>query len=154
MSALPAMFAASGPPAPLAVEDVNNPAFQPFQKQVQLTWVIGVTDTLVSFPVPAGKRLVIEFVSIACILPIGQNPTTILFRLNDDGHFGYVEHFFFTPLQGNVSVGSNFNVFVCSTPTRLYCDPGSSVQVQAGRNSTVESGTVKVSISGYYVNVP
>jgi len=158
ISVLPAMSAAPAP-APLAVnvtnteadpvqtQDVDNPAFQPFQKQEQLAFVIGVTDRLVNIPVPAGKRLVIEFVSFQCLLPIGQNPTNNSIRLNNA-----VTHFFLTPLQGAAS--SSFNVFMCSTPTRLYCDPGSSVQVFAGRNTGESAATVNVSISGHYVNVP
>jgi len=150
MSVLPAMFAAPAP-APLAVEDVNNPAFQPFQIGETLSFTVGTVSRGVNIPVPAGKRLVIEFVSFLSFLPTGQIPANSI-RVNNA-----VTHYFLTPLQGSfpsAAVPSGLSQFICSTPTRLYCDPGSSVFVVAERSSAESGGSVLVSISGYYVNVP
>ena len=81
------------------------------------------------------------------------NEATIEYRnaLNIDPNFG-VDHHFFIPLQGNFTATEN--IFVGSTPTRLYCNPGSTFRISVGRNSGTGGGVAVVSLSGYYVNVP
>src|SRR5687768_7673112 len=86
LSFLPSMFAANGPPpvtvtqpvnvqvinsdtAPVQTQDVDNPAFQPFQHKQEFSYLEGSLGRAASVAVPPGKRLVIEFISVFAILP-------------------------------------------------------------------------------------
>src|SRR2546426_4319810 len=61
---------------PLLVRDVDNPARLAIQVGSSLDWEDGSTSTSVTFPglapIPAGKTLVVEFVSVRAHVPPGQ----------------------------------------------------------------------------------
>jgi hypothetical protein len=162
------MFAANGPPpvtvtqpvnvqvinsdtAPVQTQDVDNPAFQPFQLKQEFSYLEGTLGRAASVSVPPGKRLVIEFISVFAILPTGQNPTTNWIQVTNINGIS-VNHYFSASFQGNYSATEN--IFVGSTPTRLYCNPGSTFQIFFRRNKDTGAGLAFVSLSGYYVNVP
>ena len=73
--------------SPVPIRDVDNPAIQPFQDQLDFTLDDGVVETCSSFPdVPTGRRLVIEYASAIATLPAGTRsprssiPTSICAR--------------------------------------------------------------------------
>ena len=55
--------------------EVNNSDLQPFQERVEFTLEPGVGAWAGFVAVPAGKRLVIEYISGQAFLPIGQKAT-------------------------------------------------------------------------------
>ena len=167
VSALPPMFAAaSGPPpvtvdqpvnvvvtnpeaAPVQVQDVDNPAFQPFTRSLLILFAPESPGGDASFTVPSGKRLVIEFVSFFSTLPVGQKPMANLITIQG------IQFFFPSALQGSGLLdGLNRDVFTGVSPTRLYANPGTTVTVGVRRDPATGGGSSTVGISGYYVNVP
>jgi hypothetical protein len=166
-SFLPAIFAASGPPAvtvtqpvdvvvknpdtaPVQVQDVDNPAFQPFQREFIFTFPAGFLGDNEDFTVPAGKRLVIEFVSFRYHIPAGQTPALNFLQI------GNVSYYFSMTQQAanQPHTDGPQDLWVGTSPTRLYVNPGVNLRVAVRKNSAVGTGLGSVSISGYYVNAP
>ena len=127
--------------APLPVRDVENPARQPVQFEFN-----GLND----YQVPAGKRLVIEYVSAelnslasACTKAVATLQTTA----------GGVEesHPFYLQLIGTVGTQRDYAV---NQQTRLYADP--NTMIQPGSRTAGCGGTVieSIVISGYLVDLP
>jgi hypothetical protein len=167
-SILPAMFAANGPPpitvsqpvdvvvkntaaAAVQVEDINNPAFQPFSFRATRDINLGNVAASAAFTVPNGKRLVIEFVSFGYILPPGQTPRFTAITIHNPVTNIISEFLFFMNRQSSTLTE---DVFVGTSPTRLYASAGETVTLVFERAVSTASGQGRVSISGYYVNVP
>ncbi|HEX4587447.1 MAG TPA: hypothetical protein VH185_05705 [Mycobacterium sp.] len=103
--------------------------------------------------VPAGKRLVIEHVSVRAELPPGQKArASILVSLKGSR----VSHSLVMVSQGTV-IGQPTNraAFFASQPMRLYTDAGQGAWgVTVERDAAVGLGVAYASISGYFVDVP
>jgi hypothetical protein len=173
-SLLPAMFAANSPPpvvkpekqpvdvqvinteaAPVQTQDVDNPAFQPFQLSQILTFPVGLLGSNADFTVPAGKRLVIEFVSFQLTMPSGQKPTFNFITIDNPGQATVTFSFpMLSEFNAGIIGGVNSDVFIGTSLTRLYANPGSKVTLSVRRNAVIETGLATVSLAGYYVNVP
>jgi hypothetical protein len=100
--------------------------------------------------VPAGKRLVIEHVSVRAELPPGQTArATIVVYLDGES----VSHYLVMVDQGTViSEPTNRVVFVASQPIQLYVDPGPEPAVNVERDNATELGNAYASISGQLVD--
>jgi len=101
------------------------------------------------YKVPAGKRLIIEYVSLAAEnLPVGDAAYVSITTIA-----GGQGAFFFLPPPPLVLHGSSIN----SQSVRLYADPLSSVSMQANRLSAAGGGPATLyimSYAGYLVPVP
>lgn len=136
--------------SPLEVRDLDNPARQPFQ----VTRTCGVVDQsigcAVNIGVPLGKRLVIEYVSMLAIMPVGQ-----VASFNVETTIGGVSVQHQLPLSppaiGPFNTGPRASV---GQQVRLYGDPGTTFSLDATRSASVGEATFKFSISGHLVNVP
>jgi hypothetical protein len=121
----PASSAASQ--QPLKVVEQNNPAFRPFQ--VELTPKSGFCQTV---EVPAGNRLVIEYVS-ARIEDPGDRTLTILTTVGG------------TTAPHWVPLTEPFvTISLAAQDVRLYADPGTEVQACV-------QGLGQVTLSGHLV---
>jgi hypothetical protein len=100
--------------------------------------------------VPAGKRLVIEHVSVRAELPPGQTARAAIV-VSLDGKA--VSHYLVMVGQGTV-IGEPTNraVFVASHPIRLYVDPGPRPAVTVERDNSDELGAAYASMLGYLVD--
>ena len=100
--------------------------------------------------VPAGKRLVIEHVSVRAELPPGQTArATIVVSLNGEA----ATHYLVMVGQGTViSQPTNRAVFVASQEMRLYVDAATGPGVNVERDNANEPGNAYASISGYLVD--
>src|SRR5258705_4017509 len=141
--------------SPLPMRDVENPARQPFQADVPSAGEFpdGMFVTLPMITtIPAGKRLVIEQVSVLGAMIKGQRMVTTGLHINNGGN--NVQHFLAITPQG--SGGCCRDVFVASQQVRLYADPGTIVYGFASRdvNTGFANAAVSFSISGYLVDVP
>lgn len=171
-SLLPAMFAANGPPpvtvnqpvnvvvtnpdtAPAQVQDVNNPAFQPYQADDQ-SGVLSPNGyyKTASFAVPAGKRLVIELVTVHVIVEGSQNVSAVELLVRKPGGIVPVRHQL-TPSRIGPAPGSATGIAysVCQ-PLRAYSEGGTSVELSVERNGMNGLFASRFSISGYLVDVP
>ena len=134
----------------------DNPAFTPFQSGTTLNLTNGVVeqfDTLTT--VPAGKRLVIEFVGVEVYNSVGGSPISLV-RLQIPNSGNLYEYPVVLVGQGAFTGGLNGpqTVSVAAQPVRLYVDAGQRVFVTAERGGNVGSDRVIVSISGYFVPKP
>ena len=132
----------STPNAPLFVRDVDN-GRQPFQQSITgRSTGDGVQATF--DVVPAGKRLVIEFVSALMSLPTGQK---IAFAAVSGNNAHYLT---FSPL----STLNGEDRFVISQPMRLYLNAGENPVVFFTRAAITGDVKIDASISGYLIDAP
>jgi len=107
--------------------------------------------------VPAGKRLVIEYVSAVSTVASDQNINRVSLTTTHStggGSTSSVRHQFPVTDEGDAAVAGN-HVFSAGGATRLYCDAGESPQAGAFRGGNVTApATVSVTVSGYLVDAP
>jgi hypothetical protein len=142
------------PDTPLTVKDADNPARQPWQHRFNLPVFTGTVVTCDTADVPAGKMLVIEYVSANEDLL----PDAIMTHLDVITTQGgtRVRHFF-TPSGTGRELAGTARAFVVSQSTRLYSEAGTaSVEVcaQIGTDFQSSSGDAQAGLSGYLVDVP
>jgi hypothetical protein len=144
------------------VRDLDNPARQPFQAELQRLRVptSGVPEIFQVAQVPAGKRLVIEHVSFrirsleatAGGAPQPRFRSHAVLGMKADG----------VPAQHELVVSradaGAASINIASQPIRAYADPGSPVFVQiecrndnGQRNSLVE--VLHLAVSGHLVDL-
>ena len=136
---------------PVSIRDVDNPARQPFRKSVFVSLPDGTTFVAINPGItpPTGKRLVIETVSLSGNVPSGQKYACSVnitdqfaqpifdldLTLSLQGTFGPVDTF-----QGN-------------TTTRVYVDSSDNVAFDAFRTAGAGAAGLRVSFSGYFVDM-
>ncbi len=121
--------------SPLLVRDIDNPAFQPFAASRSSSGIL-VT-------VPAGKRLVVEFVTAQQVIPVSNvSPGSI--QLN----VGLATYFLAASSVRPTANNSNWHTI--SQSTRIYVPAGQALTVSFEGSSTSNF----VSVSGYYVDIP
>ena len=131
------------------VRDADNPARQPFQAELFLTGISGSAGFLQVGQVPAGKRLVIENISVSGVTPTGQRVFVGL--ITTLGDF-IARHPLLVHAQGTNETGEA--EFVISQQVRLYADPGSNLTFYVKRSSTTGQAVFfYATISGYLVDV-
>ena len=129
--------------SPLGVVQ-SNPADQPFQ--------ITLNDPLnpsSAFTVPAGKRLVIEYVGGFYSVPTAdrQQPVASIDIRTQIGSVTVLH----TVLANRVSIDTLFSIYHVGQNVRLYADPGTQVKATG---VPFNAGTASVTLSGHFVNVP
>jgi hypothetical protein len=125
--------------APLLIQDIDNPARQPFSTTVAIGQL--------PFNVPAGRRLVIEYVSSAFAVCHGCHvfdvAITATSASNPTAHH---------VLATFVGTGADLlDHFIIAQALRVYADPGSAVSVSL---NTEQAQGGNVTVSGYLVNLP
>jgi len=143
---------ANSPSNPVPVRDAAALNRTPFQTQV--TVEVKDTERVGSgfVAVPAGKRLVIEYASVASVALIGQ---ALLFELVTQSNNGTqppvsVRHFLPTTLTSPAPVGGDEDQYVAGQVVKLFSDPGTSVEMRAERGALNSGNAIAIfSISGY-----
>ena len=141
--------------SPLPVFDAQD-ARQPFQASASSIQEAGTNGSTVTVAtVPAGKRLVIEFVSATGQLPPGQQ--VVAWRINTIAPpTGGQTHELLINAQPPFVNGDA--LFRASQQVRLYADPGATagadVRALFTRNTSAGQALFLMTISGYLVNVP
>jgi hypothetical protein len=131
-----------------------DPAHTAYQEEAFADINPGAFEQGVFFnDVPAGKRLVIEHVTVRAELPPGQRARASIVVTLEASR---VTHHLVMVSQGTV-IGSPTNraAFVASQPIRLYVDGGQGAWgVNVERDSSVEGGIAYASLSGHFVDLP
>lgn len=142
--------------SPLPVRDVDNPARQPIQANI-----IEVPPQIpnpILFTVPAGKRMVIEYVS-ADIRANTQCATAPQYALRTTTGGVALNHFFQSEFTGTLGAAANeaTRAYGLSQQTRIYADPNTTVTLDI-RTDAFPSCAFMVNdgihVSGYLVDVP
>ena len=121
----------------------------PFQQQIDLSIYEGGKASSVPVAVPAGKVLVIEFVSLASVLPPGQKLTASIGTTVKGSRATYV-----LPSTTCDSAVDGSDAVCANQVMRVYADGGSIIDLMVVRNSTKGASQVGLAISGYLVDVP
>lgn len=133
---------------PVLVRDVDRAGGgqQPFSMFHGFFVEDGVSVKNESFgAVPAGKRFVIEFMSVEVHIPAGQAPIAELIR-----HPDFLNVFVPLVQQPNTS-----EYYVGTLVTRHYVEAGQEITLFAGRRgSPAGLGTVNARLFGYLVDTP
>jgi hypothetical protein len=107
---------------------------------------VGKTFTFVT--VPAGKRLVIEYVTVNGFFEVGSAMVALITTTVG----GITAQHQLVVTQQGVLAGSL--VFAAAQPLRLYADPGTNVLGIVSRDPITAGGGAGMTISGYYVDLP
>ena len=133
----------------VAVMNINDAA-QPFQASASADQSGTNVSTLNVATVPAGKRLVIEWVTMGAQVPPGQH-AEILSITTSSGTGGHSHSFVIHP-QPDAVIGDA--IFRANQSLRLYANPGTTVSALFRRNTSAGTANWGVTISGYLVDVP
>ncbi len=132
--------------SPVPIRDVENPARQPFAFDSFCALVPGSDVCVVLFSIPAGKRLVIESITVEVSGPTGQKGRADIFTTVAGTSHG------FRLSLAPVGTFSGQDIMDGTHPLRLYADPTSTVSLRGFRNSTSGDGAFAGSVSGYLVD--
>jgi hypothetical protein len=159
MTALPVMFAASGPP-PLQVEGVveviNDVLRQPYAESGQdaaSAGLFGTQAAQVKFDIPAGKRLIVESITVRVSLTTGQVPSVQVWAKSNSGGTATAD----IPLTPQ---GESFNTtaYGAAIPLKLRVDGSSStfdLTFTLFRSVTTGAAAIlRVAVFGYLVDIP
>ncbi|MBL8189010.1 MAG: hypothetical protein JNK38_13450 [Acidobacteria bacterium] len=140
----------NGESNPVLVQGVND-GVTPFHQSVSGNFPSGSVSASGVIPVPAGYRLVIEYVSASVLLPTGQNlhQASVSTQFKDVA----VQHHLVRNEHGPHFSGNN-NQFVVGQQVRLYADGGTPVIFSLARNNGTGSAGYSATVSGYLVNIP
>jgi hypothetical protein len=133
--------------SPLSVVQGAGDASQPFQ--VSLGRVSpGASEP---FTVPAGKRLVIEFVGASITRPtsVDLQPNDFVFIRTELGST-MVEHDLVSYRIESRPAPTGFTTYLVGQIVKLYADPGTQVQALFA----TDASSARVTLSGHFVNVP
>jgi hypothetical protein len=130
---------------PVNVRDVDSPGRTPFQVSHFLVMDSATQSTETTFSVPAGKRLIIEFVSAITILPETQK--LLLLLRHDAGTVPFAA----IPLQ-LVGRFADSDEYASSQLVRLYAEPESTLTIFAYRNEIGGGVQIVVTVVGHLVD--
>ncbi len=132
---------------PVLVRDVDNAARHAFQAQVVVSLsATTARNSAAITTVPAGKRLVIEYVSVLASGPTGQR-----YQASIGVRQGTTAGLYFLALSPQGTFDFN-DQLIAGQPTRLYSDAGTSVGVELVRSATASTAFGIFTISGYLVD--
>jgi hypothetical protein len=147
MQAAPAEVVVVNTPAEVIPVSINEP--EPFQAAANVTQLSGANAGVLTFPtVPAGKRLVIEYVTASGQVPPGQ--FVELLNVSTTSGNGAVTHNLLVFAQP--PAGNGDTVARAAQQVKLYANDGTSVKVIFRRSSPAGVAFFGATISGYLVN--
>jgi hypothetical protein len=138
---------------PALVRDVDNGALQPFRTLININLAAGETFKTVNGPVvPAGKRLVIENVSVwAYMANSADNVTGVWLTVPTASPATFA---LMDPAPGERRVlagGSAISAY--NRLVKLYYNPGETVQGQVFFDGTAGQKIVNIYLNGHLVNL-
>lgn len=135
----------------VTVSNANANTLQPFQASVNSTQTTpSNVSTATLATVPAGKRLVIEFVTMTAQVPQGQHAEIMEITTSTDP-VGGVSHQLLIVPQPDAVIGDA--LFRSSQEVKLYANAGTQVQVLWRRNSNLGTATFSATLSGHLVDM-
>lgn len=149
LSGTPSVNVANTSTSPVPVQDVRTATSQPFFHHNFFTFSTQFgNDSADAYTVPAGKRLVIEYVSASG--KAGHGEVFISWAI----HLGPTVHYLTPILAGSGNDG--FDYFSASAPVRGYLDAGSQLffDVERCQFCTTANASASYTVSGYLVDAP
>jgi hypothetical protein len=147
LSGTPTVQVVNTAASPVLVHDTATPNRTPFQFQPSFTIQDGSPVGGTTFNVPAGKRLVIEYVSASGVDDRG----TLVYRITtEDSSANPIIHFL--PAIQIVDIGGA-KESIAGQAVKLYSEPGTQVEFEALRQGSTNVDSVAFSVSGYLEDV-
>ena len=147
VSNLPTGAAGPASLAGIITKNLDEPARQPVQQSLTCSTVAaGVNTCTATYMVPAGKRLVIEYLQLISIDLSGS--ATSLYQITTTVQ-GMNVTYYYPP--GPAPAGNNH---ISEHLVRIYADPGSTVQLQGTETSNTGTVTFLLQLSGYFIQLP
>jgi len=137
-------IASAATPAPVIVKDIAE--LYPFSQRLDI--IISGSSGSGTISVPAGQRLVIDYISADAGLPVGGS---ILFDVATISGGAEVESHLPMVPQGTI-LGQA--VFALSSPVKIYADAGSIVTIAVLAGGANVSGGLIVGVYGHFIPVP
>lgn len=139
---------------PALVRDIDSPTLQPFRLTQFCGSTQGATITCQPATVPAGKRLVIEFVGLYADGGNGDPVNSLRLRVGgqsfNNGFVIAVKPEDLAPQPNGGAYNAAFNQLV-----KLYFEQGEIVEVSAFyKNDTNSVKNLQINLQGYYVTLP
>lgn len=146
MLVVTALFAATAfaQPKPALVKDVDQPARSPYQETKESPSCDG-SCVLQFSPVPAGKRLVLNWVNIGYIADSADSPGAASLTPGDASS----TIFYFLPTSQSSTALTVFNA-----PVTMYVNAGASPTLTVLATTSALAKSVTGTLVGYYVSVP
>ncbi len=145
-----------GVATPLEVRDLDNPARQPVQLRGTCNLTNGQVLCLtapITYLVPQGKRLVIEYASMQANMQEGQSVTMFVqIEIPATLLVGKLFLPLSAPAHDGVFAGGPFTSV--GQAVRMYANPGLTVVVNGVRNNGTGTASYDVSIAGHLVDLP
>jgi hypothetical protein len=141
----------------LAIHQVDHPVLQPFAHNFSdLGFDTGERDgESHAFTVPAGKRLVVEDVSVGAHLGKGQRVEVHLIRIRGDGahcrHAIALFHQISHPALGGQDSDTDF--LAGGRPIRIYLEPGEKLTARARRDAVAHGAFIDMFVYGHFVDL-
>jgi hypothetical protein len=132
--------------APVQVRDVT--VRQPITERAHIVWAITASTGSNVFTVPAGKRLVIEYVTAHLAITPGYRGVLSVYTMVD----GVLRPWWIPLRSQGTFLMQDF--FETSELVRIHGDPGTSVSVKINLNDDGSDGTCEVTFQGYLEDVP
>ena len=107
--------------------------------------------------VPAGKRLVVEHVSVLCNLPSGQRIINAhIDGRTPDGNLTVLQHYLTMTFMGVLQASAipDRDYFAASQPIRMYLNPGAQIVSRFQRSNAVGIGQCGFQLSGHLIPFP
>lgn len=142
--ALVPVSAAFAQPKPAQVKDIDQPGRAKYQETLSHSCQDSSTCYFFFSAVPAGKRLVVTWVSANYVLNPSGDSWAVLFLDDASGVEVYL-----APLPAP-SAGT-FRII--NSPAMMYVEAGNSPSVEL-LSSTLFGSSAKVTLVGYYISVP
>ena len=137
------------------VEVLNDILNEPYRVTKTVDGQSTADTRSVTFPVPSGKRLIIETITILVKAPIGEKVVGFVQTPGSDGN-PMIAHVA-VPSQGTFGTGVVLEHFMASQPMKVRVNGGNSVVVEAMRVNpgkiTPELFIVQATICGYLVDI-
>jgi hypothetical protein len=138
-------IACAATPAPVIVKDISE--LYPFSQRLDITFSLGSVGSG-TIAVPAGQRLVIDYISANAGLPVGA---TILFDVSTiSGGVEIESHLPMIP-QGTILGEATFAM---SSPVKIYADANSTVTISVIAGGAAGKGGLIVGVYGHLIPVP
>lgn len=134
---------------PVLIRNIDTAARQPYHATISAPFVAGndVAGSASSLVVPAGKRLVIKYVSADADVPVGQVVVGTFLAGRPELDYVFV-------LSRQASGNGFDEIYAAAQPMEIWLDPGDLIDMIFVRNGTLGTGNARVTISGYLENVP
>ena len=138
---------------PALVRDVDNGALQPFRGLININLAAGETFKVINGPVvPAGKRLVIENVSVWAFMANSADNVTgvwLTVPIASPATFALMD-----PAPGErKTLAGGSAIAAYNRLVKLYYNPGETVQGQVYFDGTAGQKIVNIFLNGHLVNL-